>query len=103
MLNVSGAPCLSASVGHMKRSARIILAVALLFLLAGMIVWAVFQKPDLEIRAVAYNRDTNGNEIVSFVVTNRSLETLPHFAAVTAAQGDLPLYVIEIKTEKGWK
>lgn len=89
----------------MKHNVRIILVVALLLLLTGMILLAVFPKNNssaLEIRAAAYSRDTNGNETVSLVVTNRSLEVWPHFAAVETPQGDLPLYDIEIKSEEGW-
>ncbi len=89
----------------MKRNVRITFVIAAV-LLAGIILVTVSWKGNnlpLEVRAVASTLGTNGNEIVSFMVTNSSLEVFPHFAAVKTPVGDVPFYVIEIKTEEGWK
>ena len=89
----------------MKRNVRITFVMAAV-LLAGIVLVTVPWKGDnfpLEVRAVASSLGTNGNEIVSFVVTNSSLEVFPHFAAVKTPVGDVPLYVIEIKSVEGWK
>jgi hypothetical protein len=52
---------------------------------------------------VASRLDPNGNEVVSFTVTNSSLELFPHFAAVKTPDGDAPLYVVDTESPEGWQ
>jgi hypothetical protein len=85
--------------------ARIGFVIAAILLAGIVLVTALWKRNDspLEVRVVVASMDTNGNEIVTFMATNSSLEVLPHFAAVKTPEGDVPLYAVEIQTEEGWR
>ncbi|HWH70716.1 MAG TPA: hypothetical protein VNT26_15105 [Candidatus Sulfotelmatobacter sp.] len=92
----------------MKRNTVVALGIVAIVLVAMALLTALLtalregDESTLHIHVMSSRTDTNGNETVSFMVTNGNPKAFPWFATTTP-NGQAPYYIIETKTQEGWR
>ncbi len=92
----------------MKRNTVVVLGIVAALLVVAALTIALItatresDESKLHIHILSAQTDTNGSQIVTFLVTNANSKTFP-WLATTTPDGQAPYYVIETKTEEGWR